>query len=632
MTETFAFIVGIEKYDQPGWDVPGPCANALAMAELLLGVTAASNIFLFLDPVSDIEIRVTELKDKGVQVVSSARSHLIEDFVRAELPKARKAGSRLLVHWSGHGFIQPNGDRIFICRDYTAAAKTNCIFNAGNFRRNLETAARYQVFAQQIVLADVCGVQSQATGLRFDVTPAELPTSGKIAQQVTFYATPETKYAHEKDGEGIFSRTVRTVLGEFFEKASWPESLAFRDRLLAALNSAGQEPFWIEGSGNGFALSPRLSGSPKQALVDSVIQLFSGISVTDEILRPHYLWTVDDLALPELAKATELSEMVRELSQLQDATAADKVPYGLLQFLVRLCAIKQLKAPVVAWLRKHAGPQKYELKRIKKRIEVESEVKILLVEVEHDEQGRLSGFDTFLHTSDFRRAPEPKFQRETVSSWQEFCDKLLRIVHQLRSTIKDFEIHFLVDLPLIDKAFHMISLGKDEALLGEEFVVILHHRERVRSGRRTVVQSWQEYAEVLRPVPPRDMKLHGVSNIDSMEKVIREKGFCYTEFVIPIVTTMNSERTSEKFLLRKLLILGVPYIYVLHNAPGTPDWPGNLKKAIRSWLDPLPRLGGLPRVLYQNRIGHTAYACEGTLLWDDPAFIPFFTTTEVKFL
>jgi vWA-MoxR associated protein C-terminal domain len=602
------------------------------MAELLLRVTAPSNIFLFLDPLTNIETRVSELKEKGVQVVTSALSHLIEDFVRAELPKARKAGSRLLVHWSGHGFIQPNGDRIFVCRDYTAAAKTNCIFNAGNFRRNLETAARYQAFAKQILLADVCGVQSQAKGLRFDVTTAEFPSSGNIAEQVAFYATPETKYAHAEDGEGIFTRTARTVLADFFEKSSWPESIAFRDRLLSALNAAGQEPFWIEGSGNGFALSPRLAGSRNNALVDSIMQLFLNIAVTDEVLRPHYLRTVDELGLPELAKATELSEMVRELSQLQDETISGKVPFGLLQFLVRVSAVKGVKAPVVAWLKKHAQSQKYELKKIKKCIAMEDEVRILLIEVEHDEQGRLSGFDTFLHASDFRRASAPKFEHETVSSWQEFCDKLLAIVQQLRSTIKDFEIHFLVDLPLFDKAFHMISLGKDEALLGEEFVVILHHRERVRFGRRTVVQSWQEYAEVLRPVPPRDIKLHGVSNNDSMQQVIQEKGFCYTEFVIPVVTATNSERTSEKILLKKLLTLGVPYVYVLHKAPETPDWPSNLKNAIRGWLDPLPRLGELPRVLYQNRIGHTAYACEGTLLWDDPAFVPFFTTTEVKFL
>ena len=578
-----------------------------------------------------VDTRVSELKDRGVQIVTSAPWHLIDNFVRAELPKERKAGSRLLVHWSGHGFVQPNGDRIFICRDYTAAAKNNRIFNATNFQRNLQTAARYQSFAKQIVLADVCGVQSQATGLRFDVTPAEFPGSGKMAEQITFYATPETKYAHEKDGEGVFTRTACAVLGKVFEKAPWPETISFREQLLGALISAGQEPFWIEASGTGFSLSATRYGSPKHALVDSLLQLFSGIGVTDEILRPHYIQTVNNLGLFELAKTTKLSEMIKELSLLQDETIPGKVPYGLLQFLVRLSTIQQLKRPVVAWLKKHAGFQRQDLANIKRSIEEEGRVKILLIEVEHDEQGRLNGFDTFLHTSDFRRAPEPKLQHESVSSWQEFCDKLLLIIHQLRATIQDFEIHFLVDLPLFDKAFHKIPLSKGEGLLGEEFVVVLHHRERLRANRPTVVRPWQEYAEVLRPMPPRNMKLHGVSNIQSMEQVMQEKGFCYTEFEIPIVTALNSERTSEKILLKKLLALGVPYIYVLHKVGDPPDWPRNLKEAIRSWLDPLKALGDLPHALYEMRLQQTTYACEGTLLWDDPVFIPFFTTTEVKF-
>ena len=49
MKNVYAFIVGIETYDQPQWNVPGPCANALAVAEWCVHVKVPpKNIFCVL--------------------------------------------------------------------------------------------------------------------------------------------------------------------------------------------------------------------------------------------------------------------------------------------------------------------------------------------------------------------------------------------------------------------------------------------------------------------------------------------------------------------------------------------------------------------------------------------------------
>ena len=50
MNDVFGFLVGIERYDQSGWNLDGPCANAIASAKWLLFIRVpASNIYLFLD-------------------------------------------------------------------------------------------------------------------------------------------------------------------------------------------------------------------------------------------------------------------------------------------------------------------------------------------------------------------------------------------------------------------------------------------------------------------------------------------------------------------------------------------------------------------------------------------------------
>jgi hypothetical protein len=632
MTETYAFIVGIEKYDQPKWDVPGPCQNAVGMAEWLLSIgTVPGKISVFLEPITDLSARVDALKAAGVKVTANGLWEPIDTFSRVQLPAGSKPGSRLFVYWSGHGFVQSDGTRVLICKDYTAQAKSNRVFNATNFLRHLLIDSRFQSFRQQIVLADVCGIRSQYNGLTFEPTHKPPKDSGQTADQTAFFATPEGEYAHEDDGEGVFTRVARKVL---CDGGGWPEGVKFKEHLLSELTNAGQVPFYIEGNHRNFVIPPRLVGydpeSSGNVLAHSLHSVLSGINLPDSVFRPHYLRTVNDLGQPELTKAQGLLEMVRELYNLQDEASSGKVPYGLLEFLVRLSEKAELRVPVETWLAERAAGQNNDLANIRERLAAESRVKILLIEVENDAQGQIVSFESFLRTNDLSRAVGSGLPAQSVVSWEDFCAKVGDVVRTLRAdlSIADFEIHFLANPPLFDKAFHQIPLSP-AGTLGEEFVVILRHRERVRYCRPTILQPWIAYAAALRQVKPRRLKLNGVCQGGSLDRVLEKKGFCYTEFVMPVESTLSSRPTNEKRLLVKLLNLGVPYLYLLHEVQPEPGWSKVLEKAIRNWLEGLPSLDRLPSALRERRTGGSPFASEGTLLWDDPEFIPFFTTAEV---
>jgi vWA-MoxR associated protein C-terminal domain len=632
MTQIYGFIVGIEKYDQPKWDIPGPCKNALRMVDWLLSInTPPGNINLFVDPIANASSEIDTLTSKGVSVTTSGSWEPIDSFSREELPGKRPAGSNLFVYWCGHGFVQPDGTRIFICRDYTAGAKRNRIFNATTFLRNLKLGSRFQGFREQIVLADVCGTQSHYLGLNFEPTNMTLEDLGQIANQIAFFATPEGEYAREDDGEGVFTRIARQVL---IGGASWPKIEQFKQQLLSALDEAGASPFWIEAEGNKFAMGRRLFGyephNPGTILAQSVVRVLSAVSIPDSAFRPHYLRTVNHLGEPELAKAEGLAQMIDELASLQDASRG-RVPYGLLEFLVRLSGAAELRDPVERWLADNALEQKNDLANIREQITTESKVKILLIEVENDEHGMIASFQSFLRTNDLSRAVGPALPWEAVESWSHFSDRIGKLIRDLLqdASISDFEIHFLADPPLFDKAFHQIPL-LEGGTLGEEFVVILRHRERIRCSRPTIVEPWRVYAAALRRIKPRKLKLYSVSDGGCLDRVLERDGLCYTEFDEPRGGASLPGPTNQTQLLLKLLRLGVPYLYLLLWDQNETGRGKALEKELRSWLVELASLDRLPGALRQRRALGSKFASEGTLLWDDPEFIPFFTSTEVS--
>jgi hypothetical protein len=627
---TYAFIVGIEKYDQPKWDTAGPCRNALNVADWLLeivepggGRVPPENVFLFLDPMSrEYDSRIEALKGQGVHITASGALYGIDTFWREKLWQERPAGSRLLVFWSGHGFTENSGTRIFPCRDYTIDNLRNRVFNATIFLRYL-SSSKYNAFGEQIFLADAC---SNYTGLRFTPDREEPPDQENPARQVGFFATAEGEYARDEDGQGVFTKTVLEVLRA---APGWPMYDEFPGRVLKALDAAGQTPFQIFALKEKQPIADRVVGTvPKERggeVFQSLMKTLSPIRVSQTVYRPHYVRTVNGLGMPEMNKAQGLVGMIEELTRL-GGNAASQISSGLLEFLVRLSRVPELKEPVGKWI--SARPEDLGNMRadIDEELDQENGVKILLVEVSNDERGDVSEFEASLREQDLIEFPGAGLIYRQVDGWQSFCAEFAKAIAELRSDplTADFEVHFIVDPPLFDRPFHLIPT-KCGGNLGEECIVVLRHRDRARRATSVVRKAWQAYADALRQQQPSAMQLIPIPAAAGPGGILPDgEGLCYTRFVLldPGVGG-GTANTAAKDTVKKVLRLGVPYLYWLNRPPTQPDCWVQLEGDVKSWLNGLLRLDDFPRVFWRQRVKGNEFATLATLLWDDPQFNPF---------
>jgi hypothetical protein len=70
---TYAFLVGIEKYTPRDWDIEGPCSNAIAIARWLLSITVPpSNIHVFLAAQDNANDEIATLVRHGISVYNGA--------------------------------------------------------------------------------------------------------------------------------------------------------------------------------------------------------------------------------------------------------------------------------------------------------------------------------------------------------------------------------------------------------------------------------------------------------------------------------------------------------------------------------------------------------------------------------
>jgi hypothetical protein len=616
----FAFIVGIETYDQPGWNVAGPSTNALAVVDWLLSINVpACNIFLFLGPLHDLNDRIVELEREGVRATLATDWNTIDTFWRRDLRLGRPAGARLLVYWSGHGFAESNGTRIFVCRDYRDPTLQNRVFNGTNFRRHL-LGPDYQCFSEQIILADVCAVHNELKSAPDRSDPA---APAETTRQTTYFATPEGQYAKGTNGRGVFTETALAVL---YRINAWPEQTAFSEAMQDGFRNVGQTPFRVSGFEGYAEISDSRIGSmvadSGDSLFNSVYSLLSPFNLSDTIFLPHFLRTVADLGEPALAEAQGLNGMIRELASLRDAATPQQVPYGLIQFLVRLGQEEMLTEPIGKWLHEHAAAQGNDRANVAETIRAEKELKIVVIEVIHDDRGQVAAFHPLVRAHDLRPLPGLAFVRREVCGWDEFCEKLLTFLDQLRTehSITDFQIQFVVDAPLFDRLFHRIQ-GHRGMTLGEEFVVVLRHRDRMLSPTKLVRDEWQKYADTLRHHKPADLKLLAVPAAGSAGVLPADKGLCYTNFVVQPASADGSGGTAEKKMLVKLLRLGVPYLYWLHVQK--PDSCVEVERSFSGWLKELASLDEFPVAFTRERMGENQLATFATLLWDDPQFNPF---------
>jgi hypothetical protein len=615
---TYAVIVGIENYDRGGqWPILGPCANAIAVIEWLIAMgTPPGNIYAFLDPHPDHPLALEMPGLKGVRIVRSADWATIDAFFHMQLPEGRPNPSRLLLYWSGHGCTSPaTGNRIFFCRDYRDELP-NRVFNANTFLRTLGSAG-YRSFTDQILLADVCGNYPNTP----IADPRLPPERVRPPHQLAYFATPENEYAKGPNGRGVFTSTALTVLREI---KGWPDHKQLVRQLKEAFSKVGQTPFFVQGFDDEHAFEHRVGtvgADFGNNHFRSAYALLSELDVVSDVFLPHYLRTVSDLGIPTLANAQGLVGVVKELSSLRDRT--NGVPYGLLQFLLRLSQERALAAPLTKWLADNAAAQENTLADIRKKLALEAQRKILVVLVEVDGKGKIAKFQPFLRNSDLTPVAERTFAKRSVADWHAFESSMRELLAEFMvdGELENLEIHFLADPPLFDEPFHKIPLTPDPKgpVIGEQAVVILRHRRRVLSSDLNLQNDWKNYAAALRPAAPKDMIW---LRIVPGAKLPAEKGLCFATFVLASTREGGASCESEKRLLSQLLKLGAPYLCWAHSLPAGASWE-TVEKDLTALLEDVRTIDAFPNKFRVERLRGSELASEVSILWDDPLAKPF---------
>ena len=629
MKRVRAFVVGIDRYAQPGWDVEGPGRAAMAVARWLLALPDIElRLDLFLDAEAVLDADLTaSLVRPGVTLHRATDAATLDEFARITLPAGSAPGTRLLVFWSGHGFTsEATSDRIFLCGNYRVGLGQR-EFNAGNFLRLLRTTP-FAVFDRQTLLADVCGVYRQP----FNVTIESHKQLGAPPPQLVYFATPEGDYAKSATAGGVFTETALGVLAAM--QADWDDHDALSAHLEVAFKAVGTTPFRIAGWRNQQAILESSVGSLRaeagSRLLHSALALLTGLDVVERIFRPHFLRVVAELGMPELAQAQGIVGALRELSLLRDGDLERRVPHGLLQLMMRLAREPGLGTAIDAWLDREAGEQRPSRREIAAALAVEDRQKTLLIEVlMQDATREIAGFDAFLCSADGQRVNDRRFETRHVRGWDEFVAALQALFADFTEggSLNNLQIQFAVDTPLFDRPFHRIPIAPGGEEIGAEVVVVLRHRPRLRRSDESVYRNWRDFAELLRRVPPGQLKW---VQVEGNPPVPEQKGPYFAAFSLPHPggPTPAPSCLRELQVLQRLLRLGAPVLYVRHEAPADGVWQG-VGTTLGEMMTTLRHLDAFAESFRDARTRGSPHAEQATLLWDDPLFNPFTSSRGV---
>lgn len=235
MTNIYAFIVGIEKYNLPDWNRSGPVPSALKIAEWCIRIQVPpANMQLFLSINGDDgewlnkqneAISSFRTKHPKASITADTTLNAIDTFWRQKLPKLGKPDSRLLVYWCGHGVTTLDRDRVLIHTDYDYESLTDRVTSVGNLGVTMQTQ-RYQHFKEQLLLADVCGEFKKD----FTTSPSK-HVPGDPTTEITqhqYLASLNGVNTAIYQGGGLFTESTLDVLNGF---DSWPELGTFHQRM-----------------------------------------------------------------------------------------------------------------------------------------------------------------------------------------------------------------------------------------------------------------------------------------------------------------------------------------------------------------------------------------------------------------
>jgi hypothetical protein len=147
--KTYALVVGIERYQETSWNVPGggPVNDALKFANWLgQRNVPKDNIRLCLSP---FEENRQAVNDSGFAYTEATEQNL-SDLIENEL--SQKTGDLLYIFWAGHGLLTSERNRKLICTDATKQSWRNLDLNSLLL---LLKSDRCQI-RQHICLIDAC--------------------------------------------------------------------------------------------------------------------------------------------------------------------------------------------------------------------------------------------------------------------------------------------------------------------------------------------------------------------------------------------------------------------------------------------------------------------------------------------
>ncbi|MEH1929674.1 tetratricopeptide repeat protein, partial [Nostoc sp.] len=207
---TFGLIVGIEKYHETAWNVPGggPADDALKFAHWLhLHGVPKENIRLCLSALEENHQLIGEC---GL-TVELATEQNISDIVTNFL--SPKSGDLLYIFWAGHGLITSERERRLLCAD---ANKQNWQNLELNSLLVLLSSNKFQI-RNHICIIDACAnylleSKGRPTNLGGKVFLSGQPRTD--SQQFVLLATREgeTAKVNSENKTGYFSQAVREAL------------------------------------------------------------------------------------------------------------------------------------------------------------------------------------------------------------------------------------------------------------------------------------------------------------------------------------------------------------------------------------------------------------------------------------
>ncbi|NER92628.1 MAG: tetratricopeptide repeat protein [Symploca sp. SIO1B1] len=218
LENTYALVVGIEKYEESSFNVKEPACDAFKFARWLLERDVpAGNISLCLSPLEENSALLEEATPLEVQEATEQRLY---DIIVSCL--SRKRGDLLFIYWAGHGIISSETDRRLICADATTLNLPNLNLNS------LLVYLRSSAFGirSHICIIDACAnyKESALQQLTNKTFPQSKPRED--SKQFVLLAAREGMTAKVSGGRqtGYFSEAVREELAREVDN-SWPPDM-----------------------------------------------------------------------------------------------------------------------------------------------------------------------------------------------------------------------------------------------------------------------------------------------------------------------------------------------------------------------------------------------------------------------